>query len=896
MSLYSLCDEHGLQPDDFCREVFQPISDLFQPPALSLGSCAAILGDNLEDIPLPCRMEEISSDADLLSSVTSKWDADLNLRGAESSPLVNKPCNEKRVQTTTLDCKVCGKVFSSLGSLNKHLVNHSQERSHICKICTKAFKRQGHLMGHMLTHLKVKPFVCTEPGCSKSYCDFRSLRRHSELHHGLWTNQPEAPAANPALAPSTVLEPVPGPPVLPNDELIRCLVTEILQQNVTSNMAVLQDTNANHGPQTMTLDNKWSEDFTTRNTYTMINSTSKLSMDPDYARYCDPSPDPPLYPARIWSILDQPDIHSTGTFGEATVNGEFKDPFAKHPYHLDHRYASPAANNGHEASQAQYSLPQEADFTGFTIQLCPNPEFQIQNPTNFYPAMTNFQSVISHTATLSLPSMSVPQCYPETTGIRGWGEPQRDPQGVPTVSRIIGAAEDVGSGSQNGATLAQPGQESSKSGIQSKARRSQSQTARKKEAPCPKPSTIPASQVALESFTALNKSQGNEKINRFSICKQKDIQEWDIGRRQHKEAPIVQSLDSGTWTTMDTTAGHLVIPVSVPVTKKDDKVNGFRGHLQKPTTKKGKKTRPCPKPLYIPPPVLEKNCAPSGCFQSSMRSPDTPLTDYLQKCALHPQYTPPPMLSPIRQGTGLYFHTFCAPSSAKCQPPSIYDTDIDGICLVRDTTEFSVQPHINIGDRFQAVIPECRVHTMLEGEEEKADLVWRPRIHTAEMSHFVNLACSSAVPGGGCNMELALHCLHFSQGDILEALDKLLIKEHQKILPGCLVDYHYAGSDHWSVTEKRQFKNAYYKERKNFSYIQAMIPGKSISQCVEYYYTAWKTNVSSERRRTPAPGHALRTEQGSDTEEPRGEKASNGRGLRSGVRPLYVLIYICSSK
>ncbi|XP_077141834.1 zinc finger protein 541 isoform X2 [Ranitomeya variabilis] len=865
MTHYSLNDGFGLQPDDFCRELFQPISELFQPPDHGLSSSDAMLGD----IPLPCRMEEVSA-------VTNKWDADLHLRGAEgSSSLLNKSCTEKCVQTTMLNCKVCGKVFSSTGSLNKHSVTHSQERSHICKICMKAFKRQDHLMGHMLTHLKVKPFVCMEPGCHKSYCDFRSLRRHYELHHGLWTKQPEVPTAIPALLPSRVLDPVPGPPVLPNVELIRRLATEILQQKVTSNIAVLQDTKANHGPQTMTLNSsKWSEDFAARNTYTVINSSSKVSMDPAYARYSDPLADHLLYPAKIRPLLEQPDILLTGSFNDDTLSGEFKEPLARHPNRLDHRYASPAADNGHQAMQAQYSFPHAPDFTRLTIQLCPNSDFQIQNTANVYPPVKNSPSTISHTATLTLPSMSMPQWHPETTGIRGWGELQRDPQGLITC-RISGAAEDVASGSQNGATQARPGQESqtlanSTNEIQTKLGRSQCKSAINLN-----PSTVPASQVALESFTALNISQGNDKMYRLSIGKSKDIREGDVVSWQRTGEATEPCLGPGSWTRKDETAGRLVIPVSVPVTKKDDKVNGLRGHHLKSTMKKGKETRPCPLPLYIPPPVSENNSAPSGCFQSSMRSPDTPLSEYFHKGALHCQYTPPPMLSPIRQGTGLYFHTFCAPSSAQYQPPSVDDIDTDGVGLVIDATEFSVQPHINIGDRFQAAIPECRDRTVMGGEEEKADLVWRPRRLTAEISHLVKLACSSAVPGGGCNLELALHCLHFSGGNVLETLEKLLDKKHQKLLPRCLVDYHYAGSDHWSETEKRQFKNAYCKARKDFSYIQAMIPGKSIHQCVEYYYI-WKKAGSFERRPSPTPERALCTEQGCDTEEPRGGKEPHG--------------------
>lgn len=37
--------------------------------------------------------------------------------------------------------------------------------------------------GHMLTHRNKKPYECKAEGCGKSYCDARSLRRHTENHH-----------------------------------------------------------------------------------------------------------------------------------------------------------------------------------------------------------------------------------------------------------------------------------------------------------------------------------------------------------------------------------------------------------------------------------------------------------------------------------------------------------------------------------------------------------------------------------------------------------------------------------------------------------------------------------------------------------------------------------------
>ena len=34
------------------------------------------------------------------------------------------------------------------------------------------------------------------------------------------------------------------------------------------------------------------------------------------------------------------------------------------------------------------------------------------------------------------------------------------------------------------------------------------------------------------------------------------------------------------------------------------------------------------------------------------------------------------------------------------------------------------------------------------------------------VTELCNVACSSVMPGGGTNLELALHCLHEAQGDV----------------------------------------------------------------------------------------------------------------------------------
>lgn len=55
--------------------------------------------------------------------------------------------------------------------------------------------------GHMLTHRHKKPFECKADGCGKSYCDARSLRRHTENHH----IHPSLPITTPTISVQDVI-------------------------------------------------------------------------------------------------------------------------------------------------------------------------------------------------------------------------------------------------------------------------------------------------------------------------------------------------------------------------------------------------------------------------------------------------------------------------------------------------------------------------------------------------------------------------------------------------------------------------------------------------------------------------------------------------------------------
>ncbi|XP_052413029.1 zinc finger protein 541 [Carassius gibelio] len=132
-------------------------------------------------------------------------------------------------------------------------------------------------------------------------------------------------------------------------------------------------------------------------------------------------------------------------------------------------------------------------------------------------------------------------------------------------------------------------------------------------------------------------------------------------------------------------------------------------------------------------------------------------------------------------------------------------------------------------------------------EEHPAQLVWTPwkdlstNTETQQrVKELLDMCCSSLLPGGGTNLEFALHSLHEVQGNIMAALDLILIRGDFRTSWHPLNDYHYTGSDHWTVQEMKVFKKALVEHDKDFQQIHNVMQTKSIAQCVEYYYNMKK--------------------------------------------------------
>ncbi|XP_059256455.1 transcriptional-regulating factor 1 isoform X7 [Mustela nigripes] len=283
-----------------------------------------------------------------------------------------------------------------------------------------------------------------------------------------------------------------------------------------------------------------------------------------------------------------------------------------------------------------------------------------------------------------------------------------------------------------------------------------------------------------------------------------------------------------------------------------------------------KKFRHRPEPLFIPPPpsytansAAASSYSGATLYQSQLRSPRI-LGDHLLLDPAHelPPYTPPPMLSPVRQGSGLFSNVLIAGHGPGAHPqlPLTPLTPTPRVLLCRSNSidgsnvtvtpgpgeqTIDVEPRINIGLRFQAEIPELQDVSALAQDTHKATLVWKPwpelENHDLQqrVENLLNLCCSSALPGGGTNSEFALHSLFEAKGDVMVALEMLLLRKPVRLKCHPLANYHYAGSDKWTSLERKLFNKALATYSKDFIFVQKMVKSKTVAQCVEYYYT-WK--------------------------------------------------------
>ncbi|XP_050443678.1 uncharacterized protein LOC126847469 isoform X2 [Adelges cooleyi] len=203
------------------------------------------------------------------------------------------------------------------------------------------------------------------------------------------------------------------------------------------------------------------------------------------------------------------------------------------------------------------------------------------------------------------------------------------------------------------------------------------------------------------------------------------------------------------------------------------------------------------------------------------------------------QYTPKPMLSPSRNGRGLYWQAVTSwPSSTTVREGIVED------CVGLDSPpECDVLPHINLGSNFQAVLPPFNPIKPTPDSPPSDYLLWDPFITDfvaeREVEMYMDFACCAAVPGGGRNKEYALHLLHLCRGNVQEAMLKLMQPTPYLPQGHPLTKFEYTESDHWTQNEVSTFHKAIFRYDKDFSFISQELGSKTLKQCVQFYYL-WK--------------------------------------------------------
>ncbi|TPP62236.1 Zinc finger protein [Fasciola gigantica] len=165
----------------------------------------------------------------------------------------------------------------------------------------------------------------------------------------------------------------------------------------------------------------------------------------------------------------------------------------------------------------------------------------------------------------------------------------------------------------------------------------------------------------------------------------------------------------------------------------------------------------------------------------------------------------------------------------------------------------SLIPRINIGEAFQAEIPEFSAESAVcaPAEMEKREiLMWNPGFideddpkNLESLNLLMKLSCSPAIRNCGLNIEYAFHLLCKYEGNVEKALHALL--------RDTLVvdDYVYAETALWTTEEITRFQYGLAMYGRDFHLVaralQASGMNKTVKACVEFYYV-WK------RMNTPA--------------------------------------------
>ena len=152
---------------EMCKDVPVKVQEAIQKEHISIDIIETVHESKEEKSP-------INSDSQASTSMPEPTLSTLESGNQENLP----PVHEKIQNTTPVGniCTTCGKKYTTLKLLKRHMKDHTASDQFSCPHCDKKFSRSDRLKDHSVVHTGKKPYTCLM--CPRKFSGSKAWNRH----------------------------------------------------------------------------------------------------------------------------------------------------------------------------------------------------------------------------------------------------------------------------------------------------------------------------------------------------------------------------------------------------------------------------------------------------------------------------------------------------------------------------------------------------------------------------------------------------------------------------------------------------------------------------------------------------------------------------------------------